>query len=82
MSKVNGSGQECPLYTRKSRCLVQRLFLCLVLLFTVLFAGTFACQGLLESLLLARFQVVGVTLYFLNDVFRLNLAFESTKGIL
>src|SRR5205823_10101739 len=39
-------------------------------------------QCLLHSALRARFQVKGVTLHFLYDVFRLNLAFEPTQGIL
>ena len=30
----------------------------------------------------ARLQVVGVTLHFLNDVFRLNLALEAAQGVL
>src|SRR5437763_10218952 len=47
-----------------------------------LFSGTLSRQGLLQSALLARLQVVGVALHFLNDVFRLNLALEPTEGIL
>jgi len=47
-----------------------------------LFSGTLSRQSLLHPPLLARLQVVGVTLHFLNDVFRLNLALESTQGIL
>src|SRR2546428_4872261 len=47
-----------------------------------LFSGTLSRQSLLQSALIARLQVVGVTLHFLNDVFRLNLALEPTKGIL
>ena len=41
-----------------------------------LFSGPLSRQSLLHSALLARLQVVGVTLHFLNDVsdvFRLNL---------
>src|ERR1700730_1459443 len=47
-----------------------------------LFSGTLSRQSLLQSALLPWLQVVGVTLYFLNDVFRLNLALEPTEGIL
>src|SRR5438445_618070 len=47
-----------------------------------LFSGALARQGLLHSALLARLQVVGVALHFLNDVFRLILAREPTEGIL
>src|SRR5271165_569956 len=54
----------------------------LLRLSAILFSGTLSCQSLLHSALLARLQVVRVTLHFLNDVFRLNLAFESTEGVL
>ncbi len=54
----------------------------LLVLFANLFSRTFSRQSLLYPALLARLQVVGVTLHFLNDVFRLNLALESTQGIL
>src|SRR5439155_8736819 len=47
-----------------------------------LFSSTLSRQSLLHALLLARLQVVGVTLHFLNYVFRLNLALEPTQGIL
>ncbi len=46
------------------------------------FAGTLSCQSLLQSPLLARLQVVGMTLHLLNDIFRLNLALKPTQGIL
>ena len=46
----------------------------------ILFSGTLSRQSLLQSALLARLQVVGVTPHFLNDVFRLNLALESAEG--
>src|SRR5579864_7000791 len=46
------------------------------------FPGTLARQSLLHSALLARLQVIGVTLHFLNDVLRLNLALEAAKGVL
>jgi hypothetical protein len=54
----------------------------LILLFANLFSGTLSRQSLLHSALRARLQVEGVTLHFLNDVFRLNLALKPTKGIL
>jgi len=50
----------------------------LVLLFTSLLAIPLARQSCFHALLLARFEVVGVTFYFLDDVFLLNLAFEAT----
>jgi hypothetical protein len=46
-----------------------------------LFSGTLSRQSLLHSASLARLQVVGVTLYFSNDVFRLNLALEAAEGV-
>jgi hypothetical protein len=45
-------------------------------------AGIVHCQSFLQSAHLTRLQAVGVTLHFLNDVFRLNLALEATQGIL
>src|SRR5215510_15709347 len=53
-----------------------------VLLPTNLLSGTLLRQSLFESALSARFQIVGVTPHFLDDVFRLNLALEPTQGIL
>ena len=55
-----------------------------------LFLGLFAnlllrpltSQSLLYAELGARLQIVGVTFYFLNDVFRLNFALEPTQGAL
>jgi len=47
-----------------------------------LLASTLSRQGLLHSALRARLQVEGVTLHFLDDVFRLNLALEPPQGIL
>lgn len=51
-----------------------------------LFANFLLCpltsQSLLHAHLRAWLQIIGVTLYFLNDVFRLNLALESAKGAL
>jgi hypothetical protein len=54
----------------------------LLVLFANLFSGTLARQSFFHPALLARLQVVGVTLHFLNDVFRLNLALKATQGIL
>ena len=53
----------------------------LVLLFTSLFAAALARQRFLHTLLLARLEVKGVTLHFLNDVLLLNLAFKAPQGI-
>lgn len=41
-----------------------------------------ASQSLLYAKLGARLQIVGMTLDFLNDVFRLNFALEATQGAL
>jgi hypothetical protein len=46
------------------------------------FPGTLLRQSLLHSVSLAGLQVEGVALYILNNVFRLNLAFESPQSIL
>jgi hypothetical protein len=53
-----------------------------ILLSPNLFSSTLLCRSLFKSALRTRFQVVGVTLHFLDDVFRLNLALEPTQGIL
>src|ERR1039458_3152789 len=50
-------------------------------LFAHLFSGTLLRQSLLHPASLARLQVVGVTLYFPNDVLRLNLTLEATEGV-
>jgi hypothetical protein len=51
-----------------------------------LFANLLLCpltsQSLLYAELRARLQIVGMTLDFLNDVFRLNFALEPTQGAL
>ena len=54
----------------------------IIAFFTNPFPGTLSRQGLLEAPSLAGLQVVGVTLHFLNNVFRLNLALEASQGIL
>ncbi len=39
-------------------------------------------QSLLYAELRAGLQIIGMTLYFLNDVFRLNFALEAAKSAL
>src|SRR6266545_998682 len=51
------------------------------LLFAKLLSCPLACQSLLHASLLARFQVVGVTFHFFNDVFLLNFALEPTQSV-
>jgi len=53
----------------------------LVLFFACFLAVSLACQGFLGAAFLARFQVKGVTLDLLDDVFLLYLAFEPTKRV-
>ena len=48
----------------------------LVLLVTSLLAIPLARQSCLDATLFTWFEVVGVTLYFLDDVFLLNLTLE------
>ena len=48
----------------------------LVLLFTSLLAIPLARQSCLDATLFTGLEVVGVTLYFLDDVFLLNLTLE------
>jgi len=45
-------------------------------------SGALSGQRFLHPAFRARLQVVGVALDFLNDVFRLNFALESTQGVL
>jgi hypothetical protein len=47
-----------------------------------LLPGPFASQGFLHSPLFSRFQVERVFLDFFDNVFLLNLALESTQGVL
>ena|ERR1700728_1711771 len=49
--------------------------------FAKLLSSTLSRQGLFNSALRSRLQIEGVTLHFLNDVFRLNLALEATEGV-
>lgn len=44
-------------------------------------AGALARQSLLYPALFTRFQVVGVTLRFFNDVFLLHFALEAPESI-
>ena len=53
----------------------------LVLLFTSFLTIPLPCQCCFDTTLLARLQVVGVTLYFLDNVFLLHLALETAQGI-
>ena len=55
--------------------------LLLILLFTSLLAIPLARQRFLHTALFARLQVKGMTLYFLDDVFLLNLALEPAQRI-
>ncbi len=52
-----------------------------ILLFACFFAGALACQRFLHPLLLAGFQVEGVTFYFFNDVLRLHFPLEAAQGV-
>jgi hypothetical protein len=52
-----------------------------IVFFPNLFSGTLSRQGLLHSALRARLQVEGVTLHFLDDVFRLHLALEPPQCV-
>ena len=47
-----------------------------------LLPGTLSRQSLLHPALRARLQIKGVALHVFNDLFRLDLALESTQGIL
>src|SRR5258708_14802236 len=52
-----------------------------IAIFTDLFLGTLAGQGLLYAALLTGLQVIRLPFYFLNNVFRLNFTFETTYRI-
>ena len=54
----------------------------LLLFFARFLAASFAGQRFFHALFLARFQVEGMTLHFLDDVFLLYLAFETSQRIL
>lgn len=53
----------------------------LVLLLTDLLAIALTCKRFLDALLLARLQIEGMTLHFLDDVFSLNLALKPAQCI-
>jgi hypothetical protein len=53
----------------------------LILLLADLLAIAFACQCFLHAFLLAWFQIKGVTLDLLDNVFRLHFAFETAQRI-
>jgi hypothetical protein len=53
-----------------------------VFLFPDLFARTFPRERLFQPELLTWLQVIGVTLHFLNDVFRLDLPLKAAKSVL
>lgn len=56
-------------------------FASLVLLFPSFFPTALPRQCFLCALLFARFQVVGMTLHFLDDVILLHLALEAAEGV-
>jgi len=55
----------------------ERPFPALILLFTRFLTSSLASQRCFYALFFARFQVKGVALDLLDDVFLLNLAFET-----
>ena len=56
--------------------------LLLILLLTDLLAIALAGKRFFHTLLLTWFQIKRVTLDFLDNVFRLHLAFETSQGVL
>ena len=54
----------------------------LLLFFACFLAAPLARQGFFDAPFLAGFQVKGVTLDFLDDVFLLYLSLEATQGVL
>jgi hypothetical protein len=54
----------------------------LVLLFPSFFPAALTCQGFFHTLLLAGFQIEGVALYLLDDVFLLHLTLEAAQCVL
>ncbi|MEY2413893.1 MAG: hypothetical protein QOD84_2499 [Acidobacteriaceae bacterium] len=53
----------------------------LVLFFTRFFTATFTCKRFLHTLLFPWFQIEGMTLDLLDDVFLLNFAFEAAQSV-
>ena len=66
-----------PIETAKSRDYKN-----LVLLFTSLLTIPLACQSCLHATLFAWLEVVGVTLYFLDDVLLLDLTLKPAQCVL
>lgn len=60
---------------------VQFSFLLLDRLPANLLAAALASECLFDALLLARFQVEGMLLHFLDNIFLLNLSFEAPQRI-
>jgi len=60
---------------------ISRRFITSILLFTSLLAVPLARQSCLDAFLFAGLQVVGVTLYFLDNVLLLHLPLESAQSI-
>lgn len=54
----------------------------LILFLASLFTTALTSQGFFYALLFARLQIEGMTFYFFNDVFSLNLALKAAEGIL
>lgn len=69
-------------YKRKPSIAANPALAALVLLFANLFTIAFPRQCFFHALLFARLQVKRMTLYFFDDVFRLNLAFEPSQRVL
>ncbi len=63
-------------------CLILYSLECLILFFTNFFTGTLAGQRGFHAFLLTGFEVKGVTLDLLNNVFLLHFAFETAQGVL
>ena len=57
------------------------VLLTLVLLPARLLAIAFARQSLLRPAFLAGFQIIGMPLDFLDDIFLLDLPFEPAQGV-
>jgi len=53
-----------------------------ILFFACFLSAAFSRQGFFHTLFLARFQIKGMSLYFLNDVFLLYLAFKAAQCVL
>ena len=58
------------------------LYYSLILFFASFFTAALARKGFLQTRLLARLQVVGMTLHFLDDVFLLDLPLKPAQCVL